>query len=180
MQKNLLKMNANAVNRAVDAVKINFNHQLIFMQEQLTTTLSLTIALSEEERQEAISLLEQHNLPVQDLDDEKLLYILKKDDKAIGTVGLEIYDDCALLRSVSIQKEEQGNGYGRYLNDAIETYAKESGITCMYLLTTTARRFFDKQGYCRISREETPEIIKQTAEFTSLCPSSAVVMKKRL
>ncbi|MES2847515.1 MAG: arsenic resistance N-acetyltransferase ArsN2 [Bacteroidota bacterium] len=140
----------------------------------------LKIALGNAERQSAIAMLVQHNLPTTDIDDDKLLYILLDGENPIGTAGLEIFDDCALLRSVSVVKEEQGKGYGKIINDEIEKFAKESGINCMYLLTTTAKDFFDKQGYCSIKREETPEAIKQTAEFTSLCPSSAVVMKKRL
>lgn len=150
------------------------------MQEQLTTSLSLSIAVREEERQQAIQLLQQHKLPVQDLDEDKLLYLLKEGDKVIGTAGLEIFEDCAMLRSVSVIKEEQGKGYGKLINNEIEFYAKESGINCLFLLTTTAKDFFEKQGYCVIKREEAPEAIKQTAEFSSLCPSSAVVMKKRI
>ena len=148
-----------------------------------TTTknkLTLTIALSDEARQQAITLLQKQKLPIADIDDDKLLYLLKNEERVIGTAGLEIFEDCALLRSVSIIKEEQGKGYGNFLNAAIENYAAESGINCMYLLTTTAKHFFDKQGYCVISRDEAPASIKQTAEFTSLCPSSAVVMKKKI
>jgi amino-acid N-acetyltransferase len=85
-----------------------------------------------------------------------------------------------LLRSVSIIKEEQGKGYGNFLNTAIENYAADSGISCLYLLTTTAKDFFDKQGYCAINREDAPASVQQTAEFTALCPSSAVVMKKKI
>ena len=150
------------------------------MQTGTTTSLSLSIAVNMEERQQAIELLQQHNLPTTDLDEEKLLYLLKDGGKVIGTAGLEIFEDCALLRSVSVVKEEQGKGFGKFLNEAIENYAKESGISCMYLLTTSAMHFFDKQGYCVIKREETPLVIQQTAEFSSLCPSSAVTMKKRL
>jgi len=140
----------------------------------------LKIALSEKEKQAAIDLLNQHRLPTTDLDDDKLIYLLVDGEKIIGTAGLEIFDDCALLRSVSVIKEEQGKGYGKIINEQIESYAKESGINCLYLLTTTAKDFFDKQGYCVIKRDESPEALKQTAEFTSLCPSSAVVMKKRI
>ena len=140
----------------------------------------LKIALTDAERQRAIALLETHNLPTSDIDDDKLLYILLDGEKVIGTAGLEIFDDCALLRSVSVAKEDQGKGYGKIINDEIEKFTKESGINCLYLLNNNAKDFFDKQGYCSIKREETPEAVKQTAEFTSLCPASAVVMKKRL
>jgi amino-acid N-acetyltransferase len=140
----------------------------------------LKIALTNHERQQAIDLLQQHQLPVADLDDDKLIYIFLDEEKVIGTAGLEIFEDCGLLRSVSIIKEQQGKGLGQKLNDQVEQYAKESGINCLYLLTTTAKDFFEKQGYCPVSREDAPEPVKQTAEFASLCPSSAVLMKKKI
>lgn len=140
----------------------------------------LKIAITENERLQAIAILQQQKLPTSDIDEDKLLYLLMNDETAIGTAGLEIFEDCALLRSVSVIKEEQGKGYGKIINHQMEKYAKESGIDCMYLLTTTAKDFFDKQGYCAFKREESPEAIKQTAEFSSLCPSSAIVMKKKL
>ena len=150
------------------------------MVTEISNSLTLKIAVSENERRQAIELLQKHKLPVIDINEDKLLYLLLDGERIIGTVGLEIFEDCALLRSVSIIKEEQGKGYGKFMNDEIEKYAKESGINCMYLLTTSAKNFFDKQGYCAITREEAPVSVKQTEEFISLCPSSAVVMKKRI
>jgi N-acetylglutamate synthase-like GNAT family acetyltransferase len=141
---------------------------------------ALKIAVTENERLQAIAILQQQNLPTSDIDEDKLLYLLMSGENIIGTAGLEIFEDCALLRSVSVIKEEQGKGYGKIINNEIENYAKESGINCLYLLTTTAKDFFDKQGYCVIKRHESPAALQQTAELTSLCPSTAVVMKKRI
>lgn len=140
----------------------------------------LKLAQTESERQSAIAMLQGYNLPVSDIDDKTLLYVLVNNDKVIGTAGLEILDTCALLRSVSIAKEVQGKGYGRIINDGMEKFAKEKGVNCMCLLTTTAQDFFNKQGYCVINRDDVPDEIKQTAEFSSLCPSSAVLMQKRI
>lgn len=140
----------------------------------------LKIAVDPKEIQQAIHLLQQQHLPVEDIDDDKILYLFLDGKSVIGTAGLEIFEDCALLRSVSIVKEEQGKGFGKKLNEQVENYAKEAGINCLYLLTTTAKNFFDKQGYCVIKRQDTPEAVRQTTEFTSLCPSTAVVMKKRI
>lgn len=148
----------------------------------MTTGISalpfLKIAVNENERREAIALLQQHQLPTSDIDRDKLLYLLYKGVKVIGTAGLEIFEDCALLRSVSVIKKEQGKGFGRIINAGIEKFVKESGINCLYLITTSAKDFFDKLGYGAIKREDSPLAIKQTAEFTSLCPSTAIVMKK--
>ena len=143
-------------------------------------SVSLKILVNEKERQEAIDLLKQQQLPVSDITEDTLLYVLLDGEKMIGTAGLEIFDDCALLRSVSVIKEEQGKGLGSIINDGMEKYAKESGINCLYLITTTAKDFFDRQGYCAIDRSATPETIMKTEQFSALCPSTAVVMKKRI
>ena len=150
------------------------------MITEISNALQLKVVVNEEEKQQAIALLQLQQLPVSDIDEDKILYLLKDAERTIGTVGLEIFEDCALLRSVSVVKEEQGKGYGKYINEEIEKYVKEAGINCLYLLTTTAKDFFNKQGYCVISREEAPASVKQTAAFTSLCPASAVIMKKRI
>lgn len=140
----------------------------------------LKIAVDENERQQVMNLIQGQKLPVSDINEDTLLYQLLDGDRAIGTAGLDIFDDCALLRSVSVIAGVQGKGYGRKLNEQIEKFAKASGINCMYLITTTAKDFFEHQGYCVIKREEAPGVIRQTEQFTGLCPSSAIVMKKRL
>ncbi len=150
------------------------------MTTEISRSAVLKISVSEKERQDAISLLKQQKLPVSDITEDTLLYLLMDEEKMIGTAGLDIFDDCALLRSVSVVKEVQGKGYGKTLAEQIEKFAKDSGISCMYLITHTAKDFFDRQGYCAIDRITAPEFIKQTEQFSALCPSSAVVMKKRI
>lgn len=145
-----------------------------------SASLQLKIALTEKERQEVFSLLTQQKLPITDIKEDTLLYFLLDADKVMGTAGLDIFDDCALLRSVSVVADARGKGYGKIMNEQIEKFAKESGISCMYLITHTAKDFFDRQGYCVIDRATAPDAIKQTEQFTGLCPSSAVVMKKTI
>jgi amino-acid N-acetyltransferase len=139
---------------------------------------ALQIAVTEKERQAVFNLLEQQKLPVTDITEDTLLFLLLDGDKAMGTAGLDIFDDCALLRSVSVVEDARGKGYGKILNEQIEQFAKKGGINCMYLITHTAKDFFDRQGYCAIDRATAPKAIKQTEQFSALCPSTAVVMKK--
>ena len=140
----------------------------------------LKIAVEENERQDVLRMLQAQKLPVTDITEDTLLYGLQENDRLIGTAGLDIFEDCALLRSVSVIAGLQGKGYGKTLNQQVERFAKEAGINCMYLVTTTAKDFFERQGYCVIGREDAPAAIKQTEQFSGLCPSSAVVMKKRI
>jgi amino-acid N-acetyltransferase len=131
-------------------------------------------------KKDVIALLKENDLPTSDLDSAKDLFALLKKDAVVGTGGLEFFSGCALLRSVSVRKDQQGKGLGRFINHELEKISKQRRITCLYLLTTTAKEFFEKEGYGVISREETPLQIKSTSEFSSLCPASAIVMKKTL
>lgn len=175
MLKSQPKTKENVVNPAVVAADKNK-----IMHTALLNKLSLQLAVTATQREQVKQLLTDHKLPVTDINEDTLLYLLLDDEQAAGTAGLEIFQDCALLRSFSVNKNMQGRGYGRFISDAIEKYAAGSGISCLYLLTTSAKDFFDKQGYCVIKRDDAPDGVQQSAEFTSLCPSSAVVMKKKI
>jgi len=71
-------------------------------------------------------------------------------------------------------------GYGKALCDALETSAKAAGVTTLYLLTTSAAKFFAAQGYVKIDRSDAPVAVRRTPEFTNLCPETAVCMYKLL
>lgn len=138
------------------------------------------IRVNENLRQQVIELLQENNLPVSDLDDGKHLFALLQNGEVVGTGGLELFNNCALLRSVSVKKDLQNRGLGKYINKELERMSKEKGIDCLYLLTTTAKDFFCHEGYEVVDREEAPELIKNTSEFSSVCPSTAVAMRKYL
>lgn len=146
------------------------------MSTQRSTALKM--AATQTERQEVMDLLQQQKLPVSDIKEETLLYTLAEGDNVIGTAGLDIFEGCALLRSVSVLGDTRGKGYGKILTGKVEQLAKENGISSMYLITHTAKDFFERQGYLVIDRTTAPDAIKETDQFTGLCPSSAVVMRK--
>jgi amino-acid N-acetyltransferase len=71
-------------------------------------------------------------------------------------------------------------GLGKFIVEELEKITKGKGINRLYLLTTTAEDFFTKLGYKIIDRKELPIEIKNTTEFTSVCPSTASVLRKLL
>jgi amino-acid N-acetyltransferase len=97
-----------------------------------------------------------------------------------GVVGLEIYDKVALLRSLAVAADSRGNGCGKALVAQAERYARSLGVAEIYLLTTTAAQFFERLGYKRTNRQGAPDAIRQTEEFSALCPSSSAFMVKTL
>jgi amino-acid N-acetyltransferase len=141
-------------------------------------TEDLLLVNNKKDRISAIELLVENELPVSDLDESKMLFVLKKENSIIGTGGLEIFDECALLRSVSLKREERGKNLGRYITRQLESFAKNRSVNCIYLLTTTAKDFFTKEGYIEVDRNNVPGQIQNTSEFSSVCPTTAVVMKK--
>jgi amino-acid N-acetyltransferase len=74
----------------------------------------------------------------------------------------------------------RGKGYGGALVAEIEAYAQQLGVRELYLLTNTAEAFFTRHGYSLLDRADVPEAIRQTAEFSNLCPASAACMHKRI
>lgn len=143
-------------------------------------SLQLKIVVLPEEREKAIELLKQSELPTLDLDEDKLLFLLWTEDEIIGTGGLEIFGEYGLIRSISVIHAFQGKGYGRYITYELEKLSADRGVRYLYLLTTTARSFFEKLGYREVKRENVADSIRQSSEFSTVCPSSASVMIKDL
>lgn len=129
-------------------------------------------------KQKALELLVENDLPTSDIDDSKSLFAVVHNDKVVGTGGLEFFDDCALLRSISIQKDFQGQGWGKFVVDELEKICRERNIDHLFLLTTSAKDFFIKQGYEVLNRNDAPLSIKNTSEFSTVCSSSAILMRK--
>ena len=94
----------------------------------------------------------------------------------VGVAGLEVSCDNALLRSVAVQPAWRSHGLGRALVTRVISDAEARGLRALYLLTTTAERYFPSFGFRTISRDEVPEDLRETAEFRGACPASATVM----
>lgn len=123
------------------------------------------------------NLLEQNDLPNKDIEDKNVkIFSLKDGDILIGIIGLEEYEEIALLRSMVTDKKYRGQGYGKILFDEIIKYAKNKRINELYLLTCTAEKYFEKLGFQKLSRNDMPKEIKKTKQFSELCPCSAVCM----
>ncbi len=133
-----------------------------------------------EEFQQALALLQSSALPVNDLDSGTQLFVLEENGIVKGTVATEYDYATALLRSLSVDESLRGKGSGKKLVAFLENYLAQQGIETIYLLTTTAAPFFKKLEYEIIDRSEVPVFIRNTSEFSSICPSSATVMKKAL
>jgi arsenate reductase len=131
-------------------------------------------------RKKAIELIRENDLPTEDLENKQVYVLVNDRNELIGTGGLEYFGNEALIRSVSIKKDQQGKGLGKLVTAELEKMATSQGVRILYLLTTTAKDFFQKEGYQVIPRDSVSQQVKESSEFSTVCPSTATVMKKEL
>jgi amino-acid N-acetyltransferase len=123
------------------------------------------------------SLLETNNLPFSDLSESPISFFVARDDeKIVGCIGLEIYENTGLLRSFAVTTELQNMGIGKELYKNLLEYAGRTQIESLHLLTTTAREYFSRIGYRQADRNRAPAKIAGSAEFAGLCPVSSTYM----
>jgi amino-acid N-acetyltransferase len=127
-------------------------------------------------------LLAACSLPTSDLQAARFEHFFGcgRNDEPKGVIGVELHGTVGLLRSLAVDEATRGRGCGRRLVAEAEQYAARNGVQSLYLLTTTAEVFFGRLGYLRIDRASVPEAIRQTSEFSALCPSTSAVMMKAL
>jgi amino-acid N-acetyltransferase len=122
-------------------------------------------------------LLSDSSLPAADLKDHVEAFTLAKlDGSIVGTVGVELYGEVALLRSLCVAAPHRSRRIGADLVSAVTSRALSSGVRELYLLTTDAAPYFANLGFAQVQRDQVPLAIRNTAQFSGLCPSSAVCM----
>ncbi len=141
-------------------------------------TYTFRIAVAEDWKPIA-DLLRSADLPLDGAQDHLDGFVTAFDgDTLAGVAGIERYGSCGLLRSVVVRNRNAG--LGRLLVQRLIQSARDNGLTCLILLTTTAADYFPRFGFIRISRDHVPDPVKASAEFQGACPTSAVVMQLTL
>jgi amino-acid N-acetyltransferase len=130
-------------------------------------------------REDIITLLSSEKLPAGDLPATLENFLMAvQDDELIGVIGLEIYGNYGLLRSLAVKPAFRGQNIAGKLIAQIETLTASKGLKAIFLLTETATDYFARKGYEKITRNDVPEEVQQSSEFSHVCPQSANVMKK--
>ena len=127
-------------------------------------------------------LLSESSLPISDITAQHLqdFFGYGSGPELEGVIGLELFGEVALLRSLAVAASRRNSGLGSRLVAHAERHARDQGVQSLFLLTTTAEKFFLRRGYARIPREDAPAAIKTTSEFSGICPTSSAFMVKYL
>lgn len=120
------------------------------------------------------------DLPTADISAKSLEHflIVHEGDQLAGVIGLDLEGDIALLRSLAVAESMRGRGIGNALVVAAEALAAQCAVREIYLLTTTADRYFTARGYRTLHRGAAPPALQRMPQFKTLCPSTSVLMVK--
>ena len=121
-------------------------------------------------------------LPFDDIDlpGRTFFRFAMQDGDTVAYGGIELYGPAALLRSIVVLPAHRRHGYGRAVVDRLLEKACAVNVDDAYLITTSARSFFEHAGFAVTDRGLAPAAILGTAQATRLCPASASLLVKRL
>jgi amino-acid N-acetyltransferase len=106
-------------------------------------------------------------------------FVVREDDgRVVGLAGLEVHGPDGLLRSVAVDEDYRGQGIGGLLLAAALERARLVPLRAVYLLTTTAREYFAQRGFAPCAREDAPAGVRDSWEFRTGCPTTAVLMMR--
>jgi N-acetylglutamate synthase-like GNAT family acetyltransferase len=130
----------------------------------------------------ATEWLSSEGLPTDDLTADHMdsFIVATQAGEPVGMIGIERFVEVGLLRSLIVDTACRGAGLGARLVMALELSARNEHIDELWLLTIDANPFFARHGYVVVERDAAPKAIRNTAEFSALCPGDAVLMFKHL
>lgn len=116
-------------------------------------------------------------LPTDDIEDEGRTFFRAVSDAGhtIGYAGIERCAGDALLRSVVVLPEHRSHGLGRAI---VQETLQRIGLSGdVFLATTSAAPFFSTLGFTEVPRTIVPAAVLATRQLSSICPSSATMMR---
>ena len=126
---------------------------------------------------DVLELLRHCDLPLDGLAEHRELIVVAHHQKRIvGCAAVERYGTDGLLRSVAVDNAFRRLGLGQELLDTMLHVAQQAGVSSLFLLTETASDYFGRRGFTIIDRSSVPELVRQSVEFASACPASALAM----
>lgn len=125
--------------------------------------------------------LTTYKLPVSDLmEDNVQLFLAYDEEELVATIGLEKHGNSGLLRSLAVKETYRDRQLADKMIRGFFGVCESQQISDVYLLTTTAEKYFLKKGFLQVDRNSVPGAIRQSREFKSICPASAIVMHRRV
>ena len=123
----------------------------------------------EEDVPQIEALLQAEHLPPQGIKDWlPHFFVLEDGGRVVGSVGLEVYGQAALLRSVAVTPELRGGRQGERLVQAALSRTRELGVRSVYLFTMAAGDFFARYGFRDVPVEEFEPAVRDSFQVRAV------------
>ncbi|MCA3641258.1 MAG: GNAT family N-acetyltransferase [Burkholderia sp.] len=127
------------------------------------------------------ALLRASGLPTAGVTEHLTHFIVASDAGNVVTCGgLEYQGNFALIRSIAVASNAQGNGLGKTIVSQLLTESRARSVPSVVLLTTTAADYFASLGFATVARQDVPAPLLTSSQFQGVCPDSATAMLMNL
>lgn len=97
-------------------------------------------------------------------------------DSVVGVIGMEYYEQAALIRSLAISPNLRKCGIAEELVQRALAELKSRGIGEVFLLTETAEKYFRRIGFNSIDRKQIPKQLLVNSELEQACSGCSSCM----
>jgi amino-acid N-acetyltransferase len=110
-------------------------------------------------------LLQLAGIPDEDALDGAEFFVAEQDGMLAGCVGLELFQDSALLRSLAVLRGLERQGLGEKLVRAALESARATGVSHIVLLAGDSQGYFARFGFEPVALERVAAAVRQSPQF---------------
>lgn len=139
------------------------------------------VAATAEDTEAMVALLQAAALPARCIAEHLDHFLVLRAGAVVrGCGGLEIYADSCLLRSLVVEPECRGAGWGRVLARQLMARARSLGMGEVIALSSTAVPFLQGLGFVEIERERISAAVRSSWQFAEEGCSCATSLRLAL
>lgn len=125
------------------------------------------------------NLLTANRLPVQGaLNHLSNFVVATENGRVVGAIGLEVYGDIGLLRSLVVASHMRGKSIAKRLIKHMIAQSRSRQLSALYLITGSADPLFERYGFEKMARADMPTKLYVSMELQG--PSSTASTGMRL
>ena len=96
-----------------------------------------------------------------EIEDGVMFWGIEEDGNLVGVMGIQDRGNVTLIRHAYVRTNRQNNGIGTQLLQHLEGMTKGPILIGTWAKATWAIRFYERNGYCLLSRSETEQLLKE-------------------
>jgi len=96
-----------------------------------------------------------------EIEDGVVFWGIEEDGNLVGVMGIQDKGNVTLIRHAYVRTNRHNNGIGTQLLQHLEGMTKKPILVGTWATAIWAIRFYERNGYCLLSRSETEQLLKK-------------------